>query len=226
MIQLRSISKVYHQRRRITRALDNVSVNVPPGECLLIEGDSGTGKTTLLNIIGCLTRPSSGVLTILGETVGDLPEHFLAGFRREHIGFMFQQFNLLPGFTVLQNVLMPLVPSGIGHLGSERHACELLERLNMNHRLSYGVDELSAGEQQRVALARALVRDPDIILADEPNSSLDEAHTCTVIEMLYELRERGKTIVISSHDPMVKGSQLVDQRLLLAARSDERIGSL
>jgi putative ABC transport system ATP-binding protein len=210
MLRVNKVEKYYQSSGRQLQALRSTSFELHPGECLAVTGPSGAGKTTLLNIIGCMTRPSSGRVYIDDQEITALPEHFLVGVRRRKIGFIFQQFYLFPNLSVLDNLCLPLIPLGTSPAKRKRRAAELLERFGLKSRLSSCVAELSGGEQQRVVIARALIHDPPYILADEPTSNIDADNCRLVLESLVELKERGRSILVASHDPLVLESKLVD----------------
>ncbi len=210
MIKLENISKNYNSRTSLVSVLSDVSFSVPRGSLLLLHGPSGAGKTTLLNILACLTRPTSGRVIVGDRDVCRLPEHFLCEFRRKEIGFIFQQFNLISGHTLLENITIPLLPLGISPQKRAQMAGKNLSLLGLEDRKEFDVSELSGGEQQRAAVARALVNDPDIILADEPTSNLDEENTDFIIDIFKKIKRDGKTLVLSSHDTRIVNSGLVD----------------
>jgi len=211
MIKIEKVTKKYQSGKVNVKALDNVSLDIKPGEFVVLSGPSGSGKTTLLNIIGCLTRITSGRLWLANQEVSHFPDHFLAAIRREKIGFIFQQFNLLTGYSTWENVSLPLLPMGIGEKERRYRAMKLLEELNLETRADFMANELSGGEQQRAAIARALINDPEIILADEPLSNIDRRHVKMVIDSLSELKKRGKTIIASSHELQTLMAELVDR---------------
>ena len=211
MLKVEKIRKVYTIAGRCLPVLEDVSFETSSGECLALFGPSGSGKTTLLNIIGCMCRPSSGRVVIDGREVTSLPEHFLVNVRREKIGFIFQRFHLFPDLSVRENLVLPLVPLGLSPGGRKKRAEKALERFGLLNRMESRVSELSGGEQQRVAVARALVNDPDIILADEPTSNMDAANCRLVLDALVELKNRGRVILVASHDPLVLQSGLADR---------------
>lgn len=211
MIKIEKVTKKYQSGKVKVKALDNVSLDIKPGEFVVLNGPSGSGKTTLLNIIGCLTRITSGRLWLANQEVSHFPDHFLAAIRREKIGFIFQQFNLLTGYSTWENVSLPLLPMGIGEKERRDRAMKLLEELNLETRADFMANELSGGEQQRAAIARALINDPEIILADEPLSNIDTGHIKMVIDSLSELKKRGKTIIASSHELQTPMAGLVDR---------------
>jgi putative ABC transport system ATP-binding protein len=193
MLRVKEIKKDYKIGERVIRALGNTSFELSSGECLAITGPSGSGKTTLLNIIGCMCRPSSGKVFIDDREITVLPEHFLAEVRRKKIGFIFQQFYLFPDLSVIDNLIMPLIPLGFSPGERNLKAEKQMERFGLGSRLTSRVAELSGGEQQRVAIARALINDPTILLAEQ------------------ESKKMGWTILVASHDPLVIDSDLVDR---------------
>lgn len=221
IVKLQDVTKIYQSGKiRIkVRAIDHVSLEIKGGEFVVVSGPSGSGKTTLLNVIGCLTGVTSGTLFIDGREVSHWPDHFLSGLRREKIGFVFQQFNLLTGYKTWENVSLPLVPMGISENIRRGRAMTLLEYLNLETRADFMVNELSGGEQQRVAIARALINDPDIILADEPLSNIGKDHVKIVIDLFKRLKEKGKTIIISAHDPYKLKDKMVDRIIYFDAGS-------
>ncbi|MDO8785590.1 MAG: ABC transporter ATP-binding protein [Syntrophales bacterium] len=211
MIRVEKATKRYQSGKVKVRALNDVSLEVKKGEFVALSGPSGSGKSTMLNIIGCLTRLTEGRLWLEGREVSHFPDHFLAAIRRESIGFIFQQFNLLTGYSTWENVSFPLLPLGILWKERRSRAMKLLEKLNLETRADFTVNELSGGEQQRAAIARALINDPEIILADEPLSNIDMGHIRMVIDILGKLKKGGKTIIVSSHEPQTPMSGLIDR---------------
>jgi putative ABC transport system ATP-binding protein len=217
MIRTENLCKTYGTNGSTVNAVSDLSLRVAKGTCLLLRGPSGSGKSTLLNLLGCLAHPTSGSLFLDGREVSHLPDHFLTAVRREKIGFVFQSFNLLQGYTAVDNVAMPLLPLGLHARSRRDRALALLRRVNLSHRAHHRVNDLSGGEQQRVAVARALVNDPALIIADEPNSNIDEDNGRLVLELLGELKREGRTLVVSSHDPAFGKNGLVDDVLTLGA---------
>lgn len=199
------IVKTFQQGASRVTALNGVSLTVEPGQFVAIMGASGSGKSTLLHVIGGLTRPDSGSVTVEGQTLSTLSDAKLTDFRRRRIGLVFQQFNLIPSLTALENVMLPLLAEeGREKAGDRDRAVVLLERLGLGHRLTHRPDAMSGGEQQRVAIARALVTDPAIILADEPTGSLDSVNGKALCELLRDLNDHDRrTIVIVTHEPAV-----------------------
>lgn len=200
MIMLRDIRKYYKMGDNVVRALDGVSLHIEKGEFAAIVGPSGSGKSTLMNIIGCLDTATSGEYILDGTPIRNYSEGNLADIRNRKIGFVFQQFNLLPHLTAEENVEVPLVYARV-HAGRRRQkARELLELVGLGERTRHKPTELSGGQQQRVSIARALANDPAIILADEPTGALDSKTGEEVLRLLQQLNAAGKTIVMITHD--------------------------
>ena len=212
MISLENITKRYQSGKIKVRALNNITLRIGKGEFVMLSGPSGSGKTTLLNIIGCLIRISSGRLWLDNQEISHFPDHFLSQIRRERIGFIFQQFNLLPGYRTWENVSLVLSVMGIPDRIRREKAMNILRELNLETRADFMANELSGGEQQRAAIARALINDPDIILADEPLSNIDSGHIRLVVDILADLKKRGKTIITTSHDEQQYMADLVDEK--------------
>jgi putative ABC transport system ATP-binding protein len=200
MIQVRDISKHYEINGARIEALKNISMDTYQGEFIAIVGPSGSGKSTLLLTIGGLLRPTKGDVYIDGVSVYDLSHQERAALRIRKIGFMFQTFNLIPYLTSLENVQIPLYLAGMDKKAQEQKALELLGQFNLSHRIKHKPSEMSVGERQRVALARAIANDPDYILADEPTGNLDGEATGEILALFRELRARGKTIIMVTHD--------------------------
>ena len=197
MIQIKNI----HKRFGELEVLKGISMEVARGELISVVGASGAGKTTLLQIIGTLSRPDEGQVVIDGTELSTLGDDALARFRNQKIGFVFQFHQLLPEFTALENVCLPALIGGAGREESEARAVELLELLNLSHRLTHKPSQLSGGEQQRVAIARALINRPAVLLADEPSGNLDSKNREEIHRLFFELRDRlGQTMLIVTHD--------------------------
>ena len=206
IIALDRVSRVYDMGHVSVPALDDVSLEVHPGEFVAIVGPSGSGKSTMMNILGCLDRPTHGSYRLAGTPVADLDDDGLAALRSRTIGFVFQSYNLLPRTTAIDNVATPLLYQGVGRSERARRARAALERLGLGDRVDHEPTELSGGQQQRVAVARALVTEPALILADEPTGNLDSHAGADVIGLLRELHRSGRTIVLITHDPEVAAS--------------------
>jgi putative ABC transport system ATP-binding protein len=205
MIALNRVSKVFEGKRKAT-ALENISLEIEKGQVVSIVGPSGSGKSTLLNLIGGLDRPSSGEISIEGEKLSQLPDDDLTRVRRDKIGFVFQFFNLLPTLNCLENVSLPLHLRKWPRKKIEERAQELLELVQLGHRIDHLPDELSGGERQRVAIARALSVYPPILLADEPTGNLDTHTGQEILKLITDLHNRlGSTILIVTHDSEVAG---------------------
>lgn len=202
MIQLQNISKIYRTQGETIRALDNVDLNIDKGEFVAIMGRSGSGKSTMLNILGCMDKPSSGKYWLAGQDVSILNDDELSKIRNEHIGFVFQGFHLLPRLSALENVMVPLrFASQERQQGGVERATELLKKVALGDRIHHMSNEMSGGQIQRVAIARALINNPAVLLADEPTGNLDSAISQQIIDLLIELNKQGQTIVMVTHEP-------------------------
>ena len=199
VISINNISKVYEGPPPV-KALDGVSLNVKEGDLVAIVGQSGSGKSTLLNMIGLLDSVSAGSIEIEGKDISDLTDNELSKFRGEKIGFIFQSFFLLPGLTAQENVAEGLLYQGISRSERLEKAGEVLEQVGLGDRLSHLPKELSGGQQQRVAIARALVQDPAFVLADEPTGNLDKESGINILNILKELNDQGKTVIMITHN--------------------------
>lgn len=225
MIHLEDVSKIYNRgRANEFTALNRLSLTIGRQRVTVLKGPSGSGKTTLLSLIGCMSRPTSGRIRVAGVKpswlpsapdapqvdVTSLPERFLTDIRRHAFGFIFQQFNLLRGISVLENVMLPAYPTGERRLDLLPRAAALLERFGLTGKRDLPVELLSGGEAQRVAIARALINDPLVLIADEPTAHLDSRLSRQFMAMVEAFRTEGKTVVIASHDPLVYEASLVD----------------
>jgi len=202
MIKLQNISKIYRTQGETIRALDGVDLNIADGEFVAIMGRSGSGKSTMLNILGCMDKPSSGQYWLAGQDVSVLSDDELSKIRNEHIGFVFQGFHLLPRLSALENVLVPLrfATQEQQQNGVER-AKELLQKVGLGERVHHMPNEMSGGQIQRVAIARSLINNPAVLLADEPTGNLDSAISEQIIDLLKNLNSQGQTIVMVTHEP-------------------------
>jgi putative ABC transport system ATP-binding protein len=201
--ELIHVSKVYGLGDTSVRALDDLSLSVGRGDYLAVMGTSGSGKSTAMNILGCLDRPSSGSYRLNGVAVNDLNDDDLAGLRNKELGFVFQQFHLLPHMSALENVMLPMIYAGVGADQRKLRAREALERVGLGERLNNRPNQLSGGQQQRVAIARAIINQPALLLADEPTGALDSRTTAEVLGILDELHGQGITLVIVTHEDNV-----------------------
>jgi putative ABC transport system ATP-binding protein len=200
VLQLSGVSKVYRSGALEVVAVRDVDLTIKDGEFVAIAGPSGSGKSTLMHILGCLDVPTSGRYFLAGEDVSAMTEDQLAAVRNRRIGFVFQQFNLLPSLTAVRNVELPLAYSGIPRHERRQRAVDALARVGLDDRLEHRPGELSGGQQQRVAVARALVTEPALILADEPTGNLDSASTRDVLGLLQDLHRAGRTLVLITHE--------------------------
>lgn len=200
MIEIRDVTKVYTMGNFQVHALRGVSLDIQSGESVAIMGPSGSGKSTMMNLLGCLDRPTSGAWLLNGEEIGKKSDNELATIRNRTVGFIFQNFNLLAKATALQNVEMPLMYRGLPGRERLRMAKEALERVGLGGRLHHKPTELSGGQQQRVAIARALVGQPQIIMADEPTGNLDSRSGMEIVTMLQEMNDQGITLIMVTHD--------------------------
>lgn len=198
IVELMNVTKLYNQR---VRALDRVNLTVDKSEWLTIMGPSGSGKTTLLNLIGGLDRPTEGSISVDGLDIARLSQKELTKFRREHVGYVFQQFHLVPYLTATENVMLAQYFHSIADEGEARTA---LGNVGLNHRLDHLPSQLSAGEQQRVCIARALINEPKVLLADEPTGNLDLENERLILEIFKSLNEEGLTIVVVTHNPEIE----------------------
>ena len=201
LIQCEGIWKIYNEgKSHEVSALIDINLEMDKCSFTVFNGPSGSGKTTLISIIGTMDRPGRGRLIHDGKDVTDFSDIALSRLRREKIGFVFQNFNLIPGLSAWENVAMPLIPQGVGERVRRSSAMNLLSKLGLSDRVNHRAEEMSGGEQQRVAIARALVNDPVIIILDEPTSNIDSESASLLMEILKKLQEEGKTILASSHD--------------------------
>ena len=200
VVELDNVRREYKVGDMITVALAGVSLQVRRGEFVAIVGPSGSGKSTLMNLIGCLDRPSAGSVKIAGKDIADMNDNQLTALRSKAIGFVFQQFQLLPLTSAVDNVASPLLYQGLRPRDARRRAADMLTRLGLGERLDFDRGRLSGGQQQRVAIARALVTNPDLVLADEPTGALDTQSGKQVMEIFQEMNREGRTIVLITHD--------------------------
>jgi putative ABC transport system ATP-binding protein len=201
LIKINNLNKIYDTGKIQVSALKNISFSIAPTEFVSIMGPSGLGKSTLMNILGCLDRPTNGDYILDGVNINTLDDIELASLRNKKIGFVFQSFNLLPKITALSNVELPMIYAGVGHAERKEKAKAALERVGLGERMLHKPNELSGGQKQRVAIARALVNDPAIILADEPTGNLDSRSGEEIMTIFQDLNHEGVTIVLVTHEP-------------------------
>ena len=212
VIKTNNVSKVFNPGMADEiKAVTDVTININRAEVTVLKGPSGSGKTTLLSLLGCMSRPTKGSIWINDKDVAKLPERFLAQIRRETFGFIFQQFNLIKGISVLENVTLPLFPLDVSIREINARAECILDDLNILNKKNVKIQHLSGGEQQRVAIARALINRPEIILADEPTAHLDTKLSQELLDILQNMNAEGKVIIIGTHDPLVYESSFVDR---------------
>ncbi len=201
IIELKKISHIYKLGGGPIYALNNVNLKVEQGEYVAITGASGSGKSSLANVIGGLDTPTSGTVKVGGHDLSNMRDDALSVYRNKTIGFVFQSFHLQPAYTIMQNVMLPLILSGVSPTERKKRAKEYLEMVGLGHRLNHKPSELSSGQQQLAAIARALVNHPKIIIADEPTGNLDTAHTLEIFQMLQKINNQGTTLMVITHDP-------------------------
>ncbi|MCI6153044.1 MAG: ABC transporter ATP-binding protein [Fusobacterium perfoetens] len=203
MIQINNINKYYINGENKLHALKNINFNIKKGEFVAIMGSSGSGKSTMMNILGCLDKEFEGEYILDDVNISNLSENEICKIRNSKIGFVFQSFNLLPKLTTEENVELPLVYAGIDKEERKKRALEVLKKVGLEKRLHHKPNELSGGQRQRVAIARALINNPSVILADEPTGNLDSVSENEIMNLFKELNNQGKTIIIVSHEPEI-----------------------
>ncbi len=203
VIKLENICKYYQVGIQTVKALHNVSLSIYKNEYVALMGASGSGKSTLMNIVGCLDTPTSGSYELNNQDVSKLSENELAEIRNHEIGFVFQTFNLLPRYTALENVMLPLVYAGVSKNIRVQRATEILKNVGLSDRIAHKSNELSGGQRQRVAFARALINNPSIILADEPTGNLDSKTSVEIMGLFEEIHKQGNTIVLVTHEESI-----------------------
>lgn len=204
MIELKGITRTYKLGDETIHAIDSLDLSIKDGEFLAIIGPSGSGKTTLANIIGCLDSPTSGDVSISGENIKNLKDNTLSHFRNKKLGFVFQTFNLQPGFNAIENVMLPLVLSKVSSKERKEKAIQCLKLVGLEDRMKHKPNQLSGGQRQRVSIARAISNDPEIIIADEPTGNLDTEKGQDILTLLHALnKKKGITLIVITHDPRV-----------------------
>lgn len=200
IISLEEIVKNYYVGTVVVKALRSISIKIDTSEYVAVMGPSGSGKSTLMNLIGCLDTPTSGQYILNGTDVSKMEDNKLAEIRNQEIGFVFQTFNLLPRYSALENVMLPMVYSGVSKPDRIIRAKEVLESVGLSDRITHKPNELSGGQRQRVAMARALVNHPSIILADEPTGNLDSKTSSDIMDVIDQIHERGNTVILVTHE--------------------------
>ena len=200
LITIQDVWKTYQVGEQQVHALRGLSLDISQGEYTALMGPSGSGKSTLMNVLGCLDTPTSGKYLLGGEDVGGLDDDALADIRNRRIGFVFQTFNLLPRYTALENVALPLVYAGVDKVARLERAQEVLEQVGLSDRMDHKPNELSGGQRQRVAIARAMVNRPDIILADEPTGNLDSTTSAEIMALFGAIHAAGNTVIVVTHE--------------------------
>ena len=225
LIEIRDIAKIYQMGSQEVKALQSITLDISPNEYVALMGPSGSGKSTLMNILGCLDTPTRGTYILNGTDVSHLVDNELAEIRNKEIGFVFQTFNLLPRYTALENVALPLIYAGIGKEERNKRAQEVLEQVGLGDRMKHKPNELSGGQRQRVAVARALVNKPSIILADEPTGNLDSKTSLEIMQLISDIHKAGNTVILVTHEPdIAKNAQRIIHLIDGLVESDELKG--
>ncbi|MDN5095551.1 ABC transporter ATP-binding protein [Aliarcobacter butzleri] len=216
MIKIKNLNKIFYENtNKEFYALKDINLNIKKSSCVILKGVSGSGKSTLLSLIATLQKPTSGEIVIENESIAKLPDFHASNFRARKIGFIFQSFNLFNELSVKDNISLPLIPLGFSQKQIDEKVINTLKLANILHKKDELVSNLSGGEKQRCAIARALVNDCEIILCDEPTANLDYENSKNFIEILKELKELKKTIIIATHDPIFDNLDFVDSEILI-----------
>jgi len=212
MIELKKLKKVFELNKNNTIvAVNDINLEINDGELLVLKGASGSGKSTILSCLAGLSKPTSGEIVIDNDRISKLPDNFASLFRREKIGFIFQKYNLIPTLSVKENILIPLIPENLPSNETKEILEKVMKKFKIDHKKDELVKNLSGGEQQRVAIARSQVNNPKYIIADEPTANLDKELSLHFIEILKELKNEGKTIIVATHDPLFFELDFVDK---------------
>jgi len=212
MIELKNLTKIYEvNKNNITTAIKDINLKINEGELVVLKGSSGSGKSTILSLLAGLSKPTSGEVIIKEDRISKLPDNFSSIFRRKNIGFVFQKYNLIPNISVKENILLPLIPQNPSSDKIEKLLSNVMKKFKIEHKKDDIVKNLSGGEQQRVAIARSQINNPTIVLADEPTANLDKELSLHFIDIIKELKEQNKTIIIATHDPLFFDLKCVDR---------------
>jgi len=212
MIELKKLKKVFELNKNNTIvAVNDINLEINDGELLVLKGASGSGKSTILSCLAGLSKPTSGEIVIDNDRISKLPDNFASLFRREKIGFIFQKYNLIPTLSVKENILIPLIPENLPSNETKEILEKVMKKFKIDHKKDELVKNLSGGEQQRVVIARSQVNNPKYIIADEPTANLDKELSLHFIEILKELKNEGKTIIVATHDPLFFELDFVDK---------------
>ncbi len=212
MIELKKLKKVFELNKNNTIvAVNDINLEINDGELLVLKGASGSGKSTILSCLAGLSKPTSGEIVIDNDRISKLPDNFASLFRREKVGFIFQKYNLIPTLSVKENILIPLIPENLPSNETKEILEKVMKKFKIDHKKDELVKNLSGGEQQRVAIARSQVNNPKYIIADEPTANLDKELSLHFIEILKELKNEGKTIIVATHDPLFFELDFVDK---------------
>ena len=212
MITCKNITKVFNQNKRNEQtALKNINLEIKSGELVVLKGASGSGKSTLLSLVAALSKPTIGEMIVDDKRVSKMPDNFTAMFRRQNIGFIFQKYNLISTLSSYENIILPTIPSNPDEIELDKRVDELLKMFDITSKKESHIKNLSGGEQQRVAIARALINNPKIIIADEPTANLDEKLSLEFIDIIKELKQQKRTIIIATHDPLFFNLDFVDR---------------
>lgn len=216
MIKIKNLNKIFYENtNKEFYALKDINLNIKKSSCVVLKGVSGSGKSTLLSLIATLQKPTSGEIVVENESIAKLPDFHASNFRARKIGFIFQSFNLFNELSVKDNISLPLIPLGFSQKQIDEKVINTLKLSNILHKKDELVSNLSGGEKQRCAIARALINDCEIILCDEPTANLDYENSKNFIEILKELKELKKTIIIATHDPIFDNLDFVDSEILI-----------
>ena len=214
MIELKNLTKTYelNKKNKVT-AIKNINLSIETSKFIVLKGPSGSGKSTILSLIAGLSKPTTGEVIVEGKQISKFQDSFLAEYRQNTIGFIFQKYNLIPNLSVFENIIVPLIPLNLSSKIVEEKALKVMNDFNIVHKKNETVKNLSGGEQQRVAIARSQINNPKIVIADEPTANLDKQLSEAFIKTLVELKKQGKTIIVASHDPLFFDLEFCDKEI-------------